>query len=158
MDSGTGGGGLRLTVPRFDGTQSEFLTWWMQFSAFATVGRFGEAIGTTQEVDLPATEATALSADPDIAKRQKAAKWRNNMAIAQLTLAFSKGTLMNIILNAGTTDWPRGLAWNVIKKLYERFNPKDPMTRVEIRASLSNLRMRSNDDPAQLFEQIHTIP
>ena len=59
----------------------------------------------TPEADLPASENEVLGDSADD-KKKKAAKWRNNMAVAALTMAFQTDELLQLIMDSMMADWP----------------------------------------------------
>ena len=113
-----------VKLPVFSGDHKHFQTWWFWFSAFATMWKFKSAVGLTEEPDLPESEAAALNADANVAEKQKMAKKRNDIAFANLTGALDSPSLIGILMRAQTTEWPSGLACNVIKQLFEKYEPK----------------------------------
>ena len=60
-----------VKLPVFSGDHKPFQTWWFRFSAFATVWKFKQAVGQTEDPDLPASEGAALNTDANIAEKQK---------------------------------------------------------------------------------------
>jgi hypothetical protein len=142
-----------LLLPFFDGEPNKFKGWWMRFKAYATIKNFSQAIQRTAETDLPATEDMDVSQD----KPKKAARDRNLMAISCLTMSFQDDTLMNIIEQSETADWPSGLAHCVIDELFKKYRPVDIISRVEMRTRLSQVSMKAEDDPRVLFNQLATI-
>jgi hypothetical protein len=109
--------------------------------------------GNPPEKDLPADEATDVSSD----KTKKAARDRNLMAISCLTMAFQDDALLNMIEQSETSDWPSGLAYRVVDELFKKHRPVDIISRVEMRTKLSQVSMKSDDDPKVLFNQLATI-
>ena len=77
--------------------------------------KFKQAVGQTEDPDLPASEGAALNTDANIAEKQNMAKKRNAIAFAILTTALDSPSLIGILMRAQTTEWPSGLACNVIK-------------------------------------------
>ena len=106
-----------VKVPSFDGDETNYQRWWMRFKAYAKMTGFHKALEITPEVDLPSTEAEALTltGSTDDEKKQLAAVKRNDTAISSLTLAFTTDELLDMILEAQDKDWSDGLACKVIK-------------------------------------------
>ena len=75
-----------ISLPKWDGGDKNFHTWWMRFKAYAKVCKFKEAIGTKPETMLPAKDEDPL--DPVKNKGEIEAKIRNETAMACLTMAF----------------------------------------------------------------------
>jgi hypothetical protein len=124
---------------------------------YAVVKKFAQALGDAAEPDLPASDATVIDETTDIGKRQAAAKQRNSIAMACLTMAFTTDAAMSVVFKAKTTEWPGGLAWMVMDMMRKKYSPQDLVTRAELRNKLNNLSMADGDDPKVLFEEISTI-
>ena len=62
-----------------------------------------------------------------------------------------------MVIKSQTTEWPGGLAWQLTVLLKQKYQPKDRISRVEMRSDLNAIKMRINDDPALLFEKISKI-
>lgn len=146
-----------VKLPTFDGTHKKFPVFWMRFFAFAVVHKFSGALGkTAAEAALPANESDAI--DPgDAGKAARDAKSRNAVAMANFSMAFTTEAMMGLLYKAQTAEWPSGLAWKVVEGLFKKFQPQDTITRVELRQMLNKVSMKSNDDPATLFEQLSGI-
>jgi hypothetical protein len=123
----------------------------------AVVKKFAQALGNTAEPDLPDSDSTVIDETTDIGKRQAAAKQRNSIAMACLTMAFTTDAAMSVVFKAKTTEWPGGLAWMVMDLMRKKYRPQDLVTRAELRNKLNNLSMADGDDPKVLFEEISTI-
>ena len=50
-----------------------------------------------------------------------------------------------------------GLAYQVVEKLKEVYQPSDSITEVELYEKLNEVEMKKKDDPKTLFEQIAKI-
>jgi hypothetical protein len=111
---------------------------------------FAQAIQGTAEADLPATKATDVSSD----NQKRLARQRNLMAVSCLTIAFSDNTLLNIVEQSETADWPSGLAHIVIDELFKKKRLVDIISRVEMRSKLSQVSMKNEEDPRVLFSQL----
>ena len=147
-----------VRLPSFDGTREGFPVWWTRFRAYATVYKFDLAISKDgPEDDLPASESTAIDESTADGKKALAAKQRNAVAIANLSMALASETLMRLIYRAQTTEWPGGLASTVVAGLFQKFRPIDTMTLVELRQALGKVHMKKGEDPATIFEQIGAI-
>jgi hypothetical protein len=140
-----------LLLPFFDGEPSKLKGWWMRFKSYATIKKTSQTIQRVAEKDLPANEATDASSD----KTKKAARYRNRMAISCLTMAFQDDALLNMIEQSETSDWPSGLAYRVVDELFKKYRPVDIISRVDMRTRLSQVSMKSDDDPRVLFKQLH---
>lgn len=146
-----------IKLPSFDGQAGQFQTWWIRFNAYATVHGFAAACTAQDEADLPATKATAIDTSTDAGKRAAAAKKRNMVAIASMTMAFKKESLMGMVQKAKDQNWPSGKASTIVKALIKKYQPKDRVARVEARQALNQIKMKTGEDPAVLFEQISAV-
>ena len=82
---------------------------------------------------------------------------QNDVAIAQLTMAFETEALMSIITKTETDEWPSGKAHEVMEELDEQYNPKDRISRVEMRRRLNKVQMGKRENPTTLFDQLAII-
>ena len=147
-----------VKLPVFSGDHKHFQTWWFQFSAFATVWKFKQAVGQTEDPDLPESEAAALNTDANVAEKQKMAKKRNVIAFANLTAALDSPSLIGILMRAQTTEWPSGLACNVIKQLFEKYEPKDTVSLIDMNRLKQKIGLtNAQGNPQELFKQMAAI-
>lgn len=142
-----------MCVPKFDGKKSAYSMWMARFEAFAVLEDFSEAIQKTAESDLPAKASDAIQSGDD-GKEARAAKKRNQRAFYYLTMAFQTEGLISKIHAAKTQEYPEGLAWMVIAALEKEYRPNDLLSRVDLRADMNKVRLRVNDEPTKLKEQI----
>ena len=125
--------------------------------AFAAVCKFVEALMIGGEPDLPANESDVIDLKTPAGLLSSAAKKRNALAMASLTMAFLSEATLGLVYKAKTTAWPSGLAHLVVAALYKKYQPQDIITRVEMRQKLNGVRMKRGQDPSTLFEQISAI-
>ena len=101
-----------VKLPTFDGVTKNFQIWWMRFIAFATVHKFDRAISKdAPDQDMPASEAEVLDESKEENKKKIAAKNRNSVAMANLTMVFTSEMMMGLVYKANTKDWPSGLVY-----------------------------------------------
>ena len=117
-----------VKLPQFDGSRDKFQIWWVRFAAYAMVYKFRKAIKDTADPDLPSSEDAPIDESTAYGKKQAAAKRRNNVAMANLTMAFSSEELMGLIYRSYSTEWPSGLAYKVVQGLFKKFQPQDTIT------------------------------
>jgi hypothetical protein len=72
-------------------------------------------------------------------------------------MAFTTEGTMGLVYKAKSTDWPGGLAHQVVSALLKKHQPQDTITRVELRQKLNKISMSNGEDPARLFEKISQI-
>ena len=66
--------------------------------------------------------------------------------MANLTLAFTTDDIISMMLTSQTSEWPEGLACNVVKELMRKHKPDDVMSLVDEKVDLNKIRMTSNDE------------
>ena len=103
-----------VKIPSFDGEEENFQVWWTRFQAFARVKWLEKALKI--DTDLPGTQAELDALDPksNAAKPGVRAGLRNDTAVAQLTMPFQIAGLLDKVNQTKTTDWPDGLADNLL--------------------------------------------
>eukprot|EP00957_Ditylum_brightwellii_P105895 8076338-Ditylum_brightwellii.AAC.1 len=67
-------------------------------------------------------------------------------------MAFTTSDSMALIKESKNNDWPKGLAYKVIEKLQAQHQPKDTISRLELRNKLNSVKMGTKDDPQELFD------
>ena len=72
-------------------------------------------------------------------------------------MAFMTQTLMKHVTKACDDDWPGGLVHKIVKSLFVKYQPKDNITKVELRMMLNKVLMKSGEEPDKLFEQLREI-
>ena len=143
-----------IALPTFNGKVEDYQVWWTKFMAFATAKGFEQAL-LGRETDLPAMQKTTL--DPAKDKEKIEAKQRNSLAMAYLLSALKTQADISMAYDAMDTDWPGGLACKVVENLESVYRPKDTITEVEVYTKLLGVKMKKNEDPKTLFEQIAAI-
>jgi hypothetical protein len=100
-----------VRLPTFDRSAKAFQLWQMRFVAYATVHKFSEAVSKdAPDADMPLSEAELLDESIDADKKKIAAKKRNAVAMANLSMAFTSEGTMGLVYKAMTAEWPNGLA------------------------------------------------
>jgi hypothetical protein len=85
------------------------------------------------------------------------AKTRNDIAMANLTMAFTRERTTGLVYKAQTEEWRGGLAHLVVVALQANYMPNDMITKVELRQMLSKVKMKKDEEPSILFEQLSAI-
>ena len=67
-----------------------------------------------------------------------------NGSFRNLTMAFSTNEAMTMIYDAGTPEWPSGLAWKIMESMKKKFAPNDTISKVELRRQLNKISMKRN--------------
>ena len=147
-----------VKLPVFSGDHKHLQTWWFRFLAFASVWKFKSAIGQTEEPDLLESKAPALNTDANVAEKQKMAKKRNAITFANLTAALDSPSLIGILMRAQTTEWPSRLACHVIKQLFEKYEPKDTVSLIDMNRLKQKIGLTNTQgNPQELFKQMAAI-
>eukprot|EP00957_Ditylum_brightwellii_P025512 1928556-Ditylum_brightwellii.AAC.1 len=86
-----------VCLSSFDGLAKLFQKWWLQFMVYASVYGFIQSIQKRIDLNLPATEDTAIDEiDATAAAAAKKAKKLNTIAMASFTMAFTSKLLIDI--------------------------------------------------------------
>ena len=149
------------TCRRFNGKDPEkFQAWWMEFYAFAENHGFEEALKPEFMSQLPASQAKELDElNPEDKKKIKARKM-NALAMSYL-MQLLDGPLTQAPLfqvqNEYEETFPNGVAWRVMQLLKKRWDCTDSDSAVEMQLKLSAMKLKPNEDPLLLFEQMYRI-
>ena len=127
----------KIEIPLFDRGRNKFQPWWERFEACG----FHLALKKTRENDLLRDGTVNPDATTDEGKRAKKALNRNNLEITKLTMAFTVRGLMNKVCKARTEENPAGLACFLTYDLLKEHQPKDRMSKVEVKVKLLKINM-----------------
>ena len=131
-----------VNVPTFSGKEEDFELFWPRFEAYADMKGFAQALEwKNPDPDMPVKHDDFTGGDED-KKKQKEAVKRNKTAIAAFTLAFKTKACMNMINEAKSTNYPKGLARVVAEELHNNCNPKDRVAKVEATNALRAVKMK----------------
>jgi hypothetical protein len=121
----------------------------------ASVHQFTQALKTGGEATMPVSDDVTVDATthPQVAKAKK----RNAIAMSNLTMAFTSKMTMGLVYKAQTEEWPGGLAYLVVEALKAKYISDDVITKVELRQMLGKVKMKKDDEPSILFEQLSAI-
>jgi hypothetical protein len=124
--------------------------------AYASVHQFTQAWKTGGEMNAMSARDDAV-VDATTHPAMVKAKKRNAIAMANLTMAFTSEITMGLVYKAQTEEWPGGLAHLVVAALKAKYMPDDVITKVELRQMLSKVKMKKDEEPSILFEQLSAI-
>ena len=96
-----------VSLLAFTGEKKNHEVWLKRFTAYSTIKGFAVALRST--MSLPANP-DALATDPDVKAKEEKAIAQNILAIACLTMSFTKIEDMEHIENSATTMYPTGVA------------------------------------------------
>jgi hypothetical protein len=125
--------------------------------AYAGVFGFAKALREGGETSMPTTDETSFDVTTEEGKLMGAAKKRNAIAMANMTMAFTSEGTIALVYEAMNDDWPGGLAHKVVSMLKKKYQPQDSMTKVELRKRLAMVSMKKKENPSTLFEQLSAI-
>ena len=86
-----------LKLPLFDGEAKTYMIWWSRFEAYAGCIGFLDALEPGGEKVMPRSNKTIVDGTTDEGKLKNAAKKRNQVAMANLTMAFQSKYSMSSI-------------------------------------------------------------
>jgi hypothetical protein len=121
------------------------------------VCKFLAALKNGGEASMPSSDAVVINIANEQGKMVAKAKERNSLAMDNLTVAFETENLFGLIYKTMSTDWPGGLAHEVVVQLFNKYSPDDRISRVELRSMLNGVSMKNSEDPSVLFEQVSAI-
>ena len=82
---------------------------------------------------------------------------KNRKAVANMRLAFKTAELQFDIDATKSTNYPEGLAWQVIESLEKLYNPRDMMTSSEAETALSKIKFAKADDPNTFITKLKAL-
>jgi hypothetical protein len=82
---------------------------------------------------------------------------RNEKAFSNLAVAFITSKAMVHFHKATSTEWPDGLACNVVKSLLRKYQPQDIISGIEYENALRSFKLKKGQDPTELFNQITKV-
>jgi hypothetical protein len=86
-----------VQLPSFSGLQKDFQTWWIRFVAFTDVCKFQAARKNGGDTSMPSSDMVVIDLDTNVGEKIAAAKERNLVAMANLTMAFETESLFDIM-------------------------------------------------------------
>jgi hypothetical protein len=100
---------LTAGLPLFSRLRKDFQAcWWVRFVAYASVWEFLAALQKNGESTLPQSDTEVIDETTSAGKEKAAAKQRNALAMANLTLAFVTEVSLPMVYKAMNNDWPEG--------------------------------------------------
>jgi hypothetical protein len=97
--------------------------------------------------------------DPSDVDNKKAieAMARNEKALSILVVVFTTSKAMVHYHKAASTEWPDGLACNVVKSLLKKYQPQDIISGIEYENALRLFKLKKGQDPTELFDHITEV-
>ena len=146
-------------LPLFDGKGENFQLWVVRFNAYAKVKKFKKAL--EQPNNLPETEDGDRNPDGTgflpMSPEQKKAVEENDLAMASFTMAFTSPSLVRMVHASETPEWSDGRADILMKKLMKKYQPKDLVSKAELKKRITEVKMKKKESPTTLFEQLSEL-
>ena len=133
------------------------MVWWSWFEAYAGCIGFLDALEEGGKTDMPATAKTLVDSTTAQGKLKEAAKNRNQLAMANLSMAFTSEGSMYLVYDTKDSDWPMGLAHKVTAERKQEYHLDNMMTSVELWQMLNKVAMKQKENPKTHFKQISAI-
>ena len=143
-----------VSLPSFLGEKKDYEVWLKRFTAYATLKGFSVALRDTHV--LP-TDPEALTTTGDAKEKEEKAITQNNLAIACMTMSFTKLEDMDSIEDSATAKYPNGVASEVIKILATEYNPKDTLSAVEAETTIRKVKLSATGNPDKYFKKISVV-
>jgi hypothetical protein len=86
-----------------------------------------------------------------------AAKERNLLAMANLTMVFQTENLFGLIYKTMSNDCSAGLAYEILVRIFKNYSPDNRISKVKLRSMVNGVSMKDAEDPSKLFEQLTAI-
>jgi len=125
-------------------------------AAFVEVEGLSDALGDCLDPNMPDSSVSVLGKDVT-GKLQAAAVKTNKKAMAYLELAFDNMKLLRLVTKVKSDEWLEGEAWKAMQFLTKKYHPNNLQERVELRKRLVNLKLRFDQDPSYLLEELVAI-
>ena len=86
------------------------------------------------------------------------AKKQNAITYGNLTTAFESPSLIGMLMRAQTPDWPSGLVSLGVKHLFDKFEPQDTMSLINMNCLKQQIGLKTlESNPQMIFEQIAAL-
>ena len=115
----------RVRAPEFDGKDGSYARFMIKWQAFAQISGFSEALVASYNDVLPGTQHEVLDATNSDEKKKMDALKVNAKGMYYLTLSLKSATVQNMVMQEMRcdTEWPVGLAYNVMAALEKKYIP-----------------------------------
>ena len=113
-----------------------------------------------------AWSSTPCVTDPDAADAalntrgadDRALITQHNSALALLTASFSQNKQLTAVINRSITlGWPNGRTWDIFDRLQKKFKRFNKAGRQQRMAQMAAIAMGKNDNPQDMFDEVHDI-
>ena len=147
----------RVPIPRFKSGEISPNAWnraeQQLKAAFISQGCPG-AWSSTPCVTDPDNEDSDVNKLDD--NKEKIAQ--HNSALALLTASFSQNKQLTAIINRSiTVGWQNGRTWDIFDRLQKKFKRFNKAGRQQRMAQMEAIQMGKNDNPQDMFDEVHDI-
>jgi hypothetical protein len=130
--------------PACDGSRDTFEEWHSLWEVFGQDNSFGEYQSIVPHPDLPVDGHNAVK----LAKTEKKALKKNKKAIASLWVSFSGIFTVDAMIEGAIDDagmWPYGRIHLALVDLYNTYQPKSRLDRIQLDVDKLTIKMGDND-------------
>jgi hypothetical protein len=142
---------MSISLPTFNGKDSEFAVFWPRFRAYATVKKFSKALNEST-CGLP-DDLNSANLSEDTKKLIEV----NNLAVASFMMSFTTAGLMEHIEASKTEMYKEGIAHVIVNEMMKKYHPRDRIAGVEAEKELMKLKMKSKSDPDKYFNKLAVL-
>ena len=143
-----------IGLPTFLGGKKKYAIWWKKFTAYTTLKKFAGALD--KNFDLQNDPENITSTDEE-KKKYKANVVRNNLAVACPTMAFLSEEDMEYLEDSATTNYPNGIAKNVVVSLSDHYRPADRLSAVEAETEMRGVKLGAKENPESYFKRVAVV-
>jgi len=147
----------RVPIPRFKSGEIDPNAWnraEAQLKAAFTSQGCGGAWSSTPCVADPDNENSDVNKHEDNKERIA----QHNSALALLTASFSQNKQLTAVISRSiTTGWSNGRTWNIFDRLQKKFKRFNKAGRQQRMAQMAAITMGKNDNPQDMFDEVHDI-
>ena len=148
----------KVSIPRFNGSEEAFKTWWIKFYFYTQGWDFVEAVNDQPETMLPATQDMPLDKNNPAEKRSKEARDQNKMACTALMLAMPDNLIVPAnVASKGDLYWSQGKACLLVKFLLDKYCQAGAMTMFKAKTQINQITMGKQDNPTVVINKLERI-
>ena len=146
---------VSLKAPSFK-KDSNFQMWRLRMLAFLELHGLAYCLEAI-DPELPANSQDPIDISTDEGKRQAKAKKDNYLTVAYLQAAMIEDDDMATMMEASSSNWPHGIAYEVMQKLDVKYEPNDFVTMIERNDEIAALKLGKKESPEKLFQAINML-
>ena len=129
-------------LPKFGGEHKYLQVLWMLFKAYLAVYGFSASVWKTRDPDFPSGKDNVIYSDTTEGEKQEKAKKMNAIAITNLTTDFTSESLIGMVYQAITTEWPSELEHTLVDTLLKKYIPQYLVYKIELHRALNAISMK----------------